>query len=245
MIDIIGGWEPREALGFQVAQFSAIRRTTQPLRFTPLMEKALRYNGLYRRPHETRGGQLWCPISHAPMATSFANSRFLVPWLAQGDWALFCDLADMLFLADPAEVFGLADPNYAVHVVKREHVPSERTKMDAQAQTVYPRKNWSSVVLWNLGHPANVRLTLQMVNELPGRDLHAFCWLADHEIGDLPTAWNWLAGTDPVGIEDSGTTPKLLHYTEGTPELLGPDCPHAAEWLRELAIMDATRGRLA
>lgn len=243
MLEIVLGWDPREIVGHHLFTFSAIRRTSRPLRFVPLMEQALRHKGLYRRPHETRDGQLWCPISQAPMATAFANSRFLTPWLAAGQWALFADGADMLFQTDPADLFALADERYAVQVVKREHAPSESTKMDGVAQTVYPRKNWSSLILWNLDHPANARLTIDMVNELPGRDLHAFCWLEDEEIGRLPMRWNWLVGTDP-GMEEAGATPCLLHYTAGTPELLGRSGPYAGEWLRELAIMDATRGQL-
>lgn len=147
MLELICGWDPREIIGFQVAQFSAIRRTSEPLRFVPLIEKALRCRGLYRRPHERRNGQLWCPISDAPMSTSFACSRFLTPWLADSDWVLFCDFADMLFLADPAELFALSDDRFALMVVKRAQVPVEETKMDGQAQTSYSRKNWSSVCL--------------------------------------------------------------------------------------------------
>jgi len=245
MLEIIGGWEPREAMGYQVAAFSAIRRTTQPLRFVPLMEKALRYSGLYQRPHEERNGQLWCPISQAPMATSFANSRFLTPWLAAGQWALFCDFADMLFLADPAELFALADDRYAVMVVKRDHAPADGVKMDGQIQTSYARKNWSSVILWNTKHRANKRLTREQANTLPGRDLHRFCWLKDKEIGELPPEWNWLVGVDPQTEVDAGLRPKLLHYTLGIPTMAGyEDGPWSAEWRDELAIMESTRGKL-
>lgn len=244
MLEVVCGWDPRELLGYNLFTFSAIRRTSRPIRFVPLMEKALRYGGMYRRPHEARDGHLWCPISQAPMATSFANSRFLTPWLATGQWALSCDGADMMFLADPAELFALADDRFAVQVVKREHVPTEAVKMDGAAQTIYDRKNWSSVILWNLNHLGNARLTQDMVNERPGRDLHAFCWLRDEEIGELPFEWNWLVGVDPT-IEDAGVKPKLLHYTKGTPELLGRDGPFADIWLQELVILDSTRARIA
>lgn len=245
MLELVCGWEPREACGYNVASFSAIRRTSQPLRFIPLMESALRYQGLYTRPHEQRDGQLWDVISDAPMATTFACSRFLTPWLAESQWALFCDFADMLFLVDPAELFALADERYAVMVVKHEHVPTETVKMDAQAQTTYQRKNWSSVILWNCTHPANARLTVEMVNTRPGRDLHRFCWLEDAEIGELPLEWNYLVGVDPIGIEDAGRKPKLLHYTRGIPAMAGyEDGPYADVWRQELAILDATRARV-
>lgn len=240
MLTIVAGWDFRELTGCNVCQFSAIRRTTEPLRFVPLMERVLRHKGLYRRPHEQRNGQTWDVISDAPMATSFANSRFLAPWLAEGsEWALSCDFADMLFLDDPAKLFALADDQFAVQVVKHRHEPPESTKMDEQIQTRYARKNWSSVILWNLTHPANQHLTLAMVNELPGRDLHAFCWLEDHEIGALPGSWNHLVGFD---LDDA--TPSLLHYTAGTPEL---DVIHpvwASAWLRERSIMESTRSRV-
>jgi hypothetical protein len=238
VLTIIAGWDEREPLGYALCQFSAIRRTTEPIRFIPLMERPLRFRKLYTRPHERRNGQLWDVISDAPMATSFACSRFLTPWLGEADWAVFCDFADMLFLADPAELFALADDRFAVQVVKHWHEPSEALKMDGQAQTTYARKNWSSMILWNRRHPANDRLTLDMVNSLPGRDLHAFCWLKDEEIGALPAAWNYLVGVD------QGKDAKLLHFTKGTPETGVHDQLWADVWLKELAIMDATRERI-
>lgn len=241
MLEIVGGWDVREVAGFNLNYYAAWRRTSAPLNIQPLMEKGLRYEGLYKRPHEHRNGQLWDPISDAPMSTSFANARFLTPWKARGEWVLFCDFCDMLFLSDPAELFALADEKFAVQVVKRRHEPDETTKMDGQIQTSYQRKNWSSVILWNLRHPGTVRLTLEMVNSLPGRDLHAFCWLEDEEIGELPAGWNYL-----VGVDDLTVKPALLHFTKGTPELTGAkEAPWADVWLNELAIMDASRGRLA
>jgi hypothetical protein len=244
-LKIVGGWDPRESTGFAVC-YNSLRLANKPVSVLALRENALRYNGLYTRPHEQRNGRMWDVISDAPLSTSFANSRFLTPWLAEeSDWALFCDFADMLFLAPADEIFDLADDRYAVMVVKHEYVPDETVKMDGQIQTVYPRKNWSSLILWNCTHPANARLTQDMVNGLPGRDLHRFCWLEDHEIGELPVEWNWLVGVDPVGVDDAAVKPKLLHYTRGIPTMAGYESgPHANVWLKELAILDATRGRL-
>jgi hypothetical protein len=246
MLEIVAGWESREAIGHSVCQFSAIRRTTEPLCFIPLMEKPLRFRGLYQRPHEDRNGQLWDVISDAPMATTFAVSRFLTPWLATADWVLSCDFADMLFMADPAKLFAHADERFAVQVVKHRYQPSESLKMDGQAQTVYARKNWSSVILWNRKHRSNWRLTEKMVNTLPGRDLHRFCWLKDHEIGDLPSEWNWLVGAEPEYETLGDVKPALLHYTSGLPTMRGYESgPWVREWRQELAILDATRGRIS
>ena len=165
------------------------------------------------------------------MATEFAISRFCIPLLVgeEKGWALFVD-CDVLCLADISELFALADERFAVMVVKHQQAAKEGdVKMDGQIQTAYSRKNWSSVVLWNLNHYAHDRLRLEILNTWPGRDLHAFKWLADSEIGELPQEWNHL-----VGVTKSNHRPKLLHYTLGTPNLQGyEDCEYAAEWNAE------------
>jgi hypothetical protein len=242
-MDIIVGWDARQPVGAELFAFSAMRRTSVPLpRPWPLMEKALRHQGLYRRPHERRGSQLWCPISDAPLSTPFANSRFLVPWIAKGQWALYADGVDMMFYDDPAELFALADERYAIQVVKMAYTPTVTVKMDGQAQTSYERKGWSSLVLWNLDHPAHRQLTLADVNERPGRDLHGFFWLADDEIGALPASWNYLIDAEGQGDGQ----PQLLHYTLGTPEIAAGrvSAPWKDVWLKERAIMDAYRDRM-
>jgi lipopolysaccharide biosynthesis glycosyltransferase len=151
------------------------------------------------------------------MATEFAISRFLVPHLAKSGWALFMD-CDMLVRADLMELFALADPSKAVMCVKHRHVPPPGLKMDGQEQTRYARKNWSSVMLLNRDHPANKRLTVEMINSVPGRDLHRFCWLEDDKIGELPPEWNFLVGHTKL---PRGKSPKIVHFTEGTPAMAG------------------------
>lgn len=93
-----------------------------------------------------------------------------------------------------------------------QHLRDHYSKMDGQLQTDYPRKNWSSVVLWNCDHPANKELTIEVLNTWPGRDLHAFKWLKDEEIGNLPVEWNYL-----VGVTTEPVKPKLAHFTLGGP----------------------------
>jgi lipopolysaccharide biosynthesis glycosyltransferase len=173
-----------------------------------------------------RDGKLWDNISEAPCSTEFAISRFLTPILAREGWALFMD-SDILAKADVSELFELADPRYAVMCVQHQHAPSaELLKMDGQAQTLYKRKNWSSVMLFNCGHPSNVNLTVNLVNSVPGRDLHRLCWLKDEEIGDLPMSWNWL-----VGASDPEIAPDFVHFTSGGPWFEGYEhVPYADEW---------------
>jgi lipopolysaccharide biosynthesis glycosyltransferase len=190
--------------------------------------EALRERSLYTRPTEMRGGRLFDLISNHPMSTEFAISRFLVPTLAGSGWALFLD-CDMLVKDDLHKLFALADPNYAVMCVKHQHYPRTSTKMHNQVQSTYPRKNWSSVCLFNCDHPANKRLTPTVVNSLSGRALHAFCWLEDEQIGDLGEEYNYLVGYS------EHPEPKIVHFTEGTPDMPGyENCEYADEWRTEL-----------
>lgn len=174
-----------------------------------LDEDRLRAAGLYTRSVDKRG-QMYDFPSNAPCSTEFAISRFLTPILAQSGYALFCD-CDVIFLADPLDILEYADSRKAVMVVKHNHKGSG-VKMGGIVQTAYPRKNWSSVMLFNCDHPSNRRLSLRDINERPGRDLHAFYWLDDSEIGELPPEWNWL-----VNIQDKPEQPKIAHFTNGGP----------------------------
>lgn len=224
------GFDPRETDAFAVAKHSILRRINLPIPVKGVVLTDLREGQLYTRPTSRRDGQLWDDISDAPMATEFACSRFLVPTLAKSGWALFMD-CDMLVRRDIAKLFDLADPGKAVMVVKHHHEPPEGVKkMDGQVQTRYARKNWSSVMLFNCDHHANRALTVDLVNSVPGRDLHRFCWLEDHLIGELPPEWNYLVG-HTKGVGD----PAIVHFTDGIPSMDGyEDCEFADEWRAEL-----------
>lgn len=223
------GFDPREAAAFAVARHSILRHLTQLIPVHGLVLDDLRERGIYTRPTERRDGRLYDVISEAPMSTEHAIARFLVPFLAGSGWALFMD-GDVLVRGNLARLFACADDRYAVMCVQHRHEPPEGEKMDGQAQLRYARKNWSSVCLWNVEHPANARLTVEMVNTLPGRELHAFSWLRDDEIGALDTAWNWLAGHSDPEIE-----PDVVHFTAGTPDMAGYESqPYADDWRAEL-----------
>jgi hypothetical protein len=208
------GWDTREQDAYLVAGHSLATRTSVPAIITPLSAQRLADAGIVRRPTDTRG-QRYDILSNAPASTEFAITRFATPFLAQTGWALFAD-CDVVFLGDVAELFALADKKYAVMCVKHDFDNLTGKKMDGQAQVGYPRKLWSSVMLFNCDHPANRRLSLADINERPGRDLHAMYWLADSEIGELPAEWNWL-----VGLQPRPEDPKIAHFTLGTPNLPG------------------------
>jgi lipopolysaccharide biosynthesis glycosyltransferase len=221
------GHDAREAEAYLVASRSLRRRASIPVDVTPIRADVLRLQGLLRRPVDNRGG-MFDLYSGAPQSTEFAVSRFLVPMLAQTGYALFVD-CDVVFLGDVAELNHIAGRRYAVQVVKHLHTPAEATKMDGAVQTAYARKNWSSVILWNCDHAAHKRLSLDAVNNWPGRDLHAFGWLHDSEIGELPAGWNWL-----VNVQPQPDALRLAHFTLGGPWLrTWQGAPNDDLWLNE------------
>ena len=131
-------------------------------------------------------------------------------------------------ISDLRELFNQANDNYAVMVAKHDYTPKSTQKMDGRTQTVYPRKNWSSCMLWNCEHPSNKLLDLNALNTNDGLWHHRFVWLKDEEIGQISHEWNWL--TDWYEEPNDGK-PKMLHYTEGGPwfEHL-QDVPYAQQW---------------
>lgn len=234
------GYDSPNADAFAVCRHSLKRLASRPVQITGIHLDDMRKRRFYWRETSRRDGQLWDDISGAPMSTEFAISRFLSPFLAGWHgWALFMD-CDILALGDIWRLFDSLDPRYALMCVQHDHRPANETKMDGRAQLGeidsrapgrYIRKNWSSVMAINCMHPANAALTLDMINTLPGRDLHRFCWLQDKHIGALDGEWNFL-----VGHSDPQISPSLVHYTDGGPWLPGfENVGFAAEWLRERA----------
>ena len=206
------GFDPSEAAAYWVAAASIRRHLSTAIPLNSLELTELQRRGLYTRPHEQRCGQLHDTISNHPMSTEFANSRFLVPHLAKEGWALFID-CDVLIRGALVELFDQADERYAVMCVKHDYQPTSKRKMDGKTQSVYSKKNWSSVMLFNCNHTANQRLTLQWVNYATGRALHGFEWLEPYQIGDLDVRWNYLVGHSHC------LAPKIVHWTEGGPWL--------------------------
>ncbi len=227
MRSIYIGFDPREAAAFAVARETAQRHTLRHIPVRGIVLDEMRQRGLYWRPTSRRDGRLWDDISDAPCSTEFSISRFLTPILAKAGLALFMD-ADMLVRDSlvPLFEYARAHPEFAVFCVKHNFAPPEGIKMDGQMQTVYARKCWSSVMLFNCAHAANANLSIDMINNRPGRELHAFCWLEDHQIGELPPEWNYLVGHTRCDEE-----PKIVHFTDGIPTMAGyENVEYAEEW---------------
>lgn len=230
------GFDPREASAFAVARHTINKHLTQPIPVRGIVLSDLVNRGLYTRPMSYQDGQLFDDISGAPCSTQFAISRFFTPLLAGAGWALFLD-CDFLVRTNLCRLFEMLQPDKALYCVHHEHNPEEMTKMDGQTQTRYRRKNWSSFMVFNCDHPSNKRLTVRKLNRWPGRDLHAFRWLKDDEIGTLGLQWNWLNNVSTGNVE-----PKCVHFTLGTPDMQGyGDQPYADEWSE--ALEDWARGQ--
>lgn len=195
-VNIVVGFDQREAIAYHVFCQTVLEKTSRPVSFLPLAKGSL--SG-YRE-------------KHFDGSNAFTYSRFLCPYLMRfNGYVIYAD-GDMVCNADIAELWGLRDPSKAVQVVKHDYLTKASKKYFGSENENYPRKNWSSVVLWNCQHPKNRQLTPEFIECKTGAFLHRFEWLDDSEIGTLPKEWNWLATEYEVNSKA-----KLIHYTLGTP----------------------------
>lgn len=234
MLHVFIGYDSREADAFEVCAASLREHSTMPLGIIGLKQDRLRARGLYTRPADE------------PAATEFAFTRFLVPSLClfKGT-ALFVD-CDFLFTRDIAELLTLVreaqakvNPfQYSVACVKHDYTPKATFKMDGEPQVAYPRKNWSSLMLFN--NPQCRQLTSEYVNHAPAADLHRFSWTNDDQVLGLPLEWNWLEGeyTWPA----HNRPPAAIHFTNGGPWHVNHKSVRFGDlWVHKLAELRARR----
>jgi lipopolysaccharide biosynthesis glycosyltransferase len=195
-VNLMVGFDQCEAIAYHVFCQSVIDLATVPVHFVPLAENSLnQYKEL-----------------HADGSNRFIYSRFLTPYLMNfSGWAIYAD-GDMVCQADISELWSLRDESKAVQVVKHDYKTKSVKKYLGNINEDYPRKNWSSLILWNCGHPENSILTPDFIQGQPGSYLHRFSWLRDDLIGELEAEWNWLAIEYP-----ENPNAKIIHYTLGTP----------------------------
>ena len=149
-------------------------------------------------------------------STDFSFARFWTPFESNFEgMSIFMD-SDFLFLESIDNLIDLYNNKKAVMCCKHDYTPKSDIKMDGKIQTIYPRKNWSSLIMFNNEHKKNKTLEPWMLNTLTGSYLHRFNWLADRDIGSLPLEWNWLVG---YYKPEPGFNPKALHFTDGGPWL--------------------------
>lgn len=208
MIDVFIGLDRREAVAWHVCTQSILDTSKRPDEIA-----------FHAVTGERRDG-----------SNSFVYARFLVPYLCgfKGS-ALFVD-GDMIFRAPIEDLWDLrAAGNVGVQLVKHDYKTKYPVKYLGAKNEDYPRKNWSSVVLWNCGFFPNRALTPEFVSQASGAYLHHFEWLADHQIGELPKGWNHLTMEQEPDPDAS-----LLHYTIGIPPFY-PVQEGADEWRQTLA----------
>jgi hypothetical protein len=217
------GYDPRDEMAMRACVSSLIKHATIPLDIILLRENELRKRGVYWRGYRVAGsGQMIDDRDGRPFSTQFSFTRFAIPLIdKESGWVLFCD-ADMLFRRDVAELFALVESSKAVMCVQHDHTPPETTKMDGMIQTQYKRKNWSSLMLMQ---PEMCDITKYWLNNETGAFLHALCWQREETIGALPHEWNWLEGWSSPDID-----PAVVHFTRGTPDMIGDDLPFASDW---------------
>ncbi len=222
-IPVFVGYDPREAIAYHVCANSIIRNSSQPVAIVPV---ALNLFGDYSETH-TDG------------SNHFIYTRFLVPYLCDfSGHAIFID-GDMIVRGDIAELWAQRDATKDVQVVKHDYKTRMPVKYLGAKNEDYPRKNWSSVILWNCASFPNRKLTPDFVQHATGSELHRFSWLDDTRIGELPREWNWLP--DEYGPNADA---KLLHYTLGTPCFQEfADTPQGNEWHRERILTEYCQQR--
>ena len=196
------GYDSKEDIAYRVCKQSLISRSSIEMDIKSLKLYELVSKNFYTRAID--------PLA----STEFTYTRFLIPALMNyKGWAVFCD-CDFLFFEDVSLLFDSIDGSKAVYCVKHDYTPKEKHKMDGQQQTIYPRKNWSSFIIYNCAHPSNKKLTVDLVNSETGSYLHQFKWLKDQEIGALDERWNWLEGWTS---KHNTNSPYAVHYTRGGP----------------------------
>ena len=195
MVNIFIGYDPAESVAYHTLVQSIIDTSSVPVSITPL---SLSHLGFWDRPRDSR------------QSNEFSFTRFLVPHLCNFEGtAIYMD-CDMLIRSDIVELTEL-DDSKAVHVVKHDYIPKDEYKYLGQRQYSYPRKNWSSFVVWN--NKKNWKLTPDLIKKETGAYLHRFSWLDDSQIGELDPKWNWLVGEYPDPPQDV----KNVHWTNGGP----------------------------
>jgi hypothetical protein len=236
-LNVYIGYDAREQEAYEVCRHSLLKFNNENFRVNPIPIKhqELREMGLFdRRWVIDEDGQYWDELDGKPFSTEFSHTRFALQEYAttihnQTGWTMFVD-CDFLFRRPVKELFDLVDDKYAVMCVKFDWKPRNTVKMDNKIQSAYPRKLWSSLMLWNLDHPENKRMGYIKLNNAYGIDLHTFTWLNDDKlIGSIPEKWNHVP---TVSLKDEDAF--AVHFSEGGPWFKGYEyVDYSFEWRKE------------
>jgi lipopolysaccharide biosynthesis glycosyltransferase len=203
------GYDSREDEAYQVARASILEHSPG-IDVSPIVRSDLIDRGIFRRSHDLRA------------STEFTLTRFLVPFLSDyKGFSLFVD-CDILCNVDVLKILDNVDESCDVSCVQHDYTPKGKFKMDGKEQHIYPKKNWSSVMVYN--NSKCWKLTPDVINLVDPSYLHQMRW-AD-KIGYLDHTWNYLAG-----YYSDIDNPNIIHYTDGGPWFPQyENCEFAEEW---------------
>lgn len=256
-LSIFIGFHSPAAEAYEICKYSIEKYASAGVHVFPLVQDQLRAEGLYTRPLDTKA------------SNEFSMTRWLAPHLSKTRYAIFMD-SDMLLTGDIKQLIDQLDKGKAAYVVKHDYTPRSSTKMsengEVKQQYVYPRKNWSSFVIYDCEHPAITQLTPELINSCEPSYVHRFSFLRDDEIGDIGN-WvrsdeaddvhvplvNFLVGEYP---KPANHEPLVLHYTLAIPGYHDDcsRCDYYRDWIdmrdemrlrdRVLALESAVQGQV-
>jgi hypothetical protein len=127
-------------------------------------------------------------------------------------------------------------PNDAVACCKYDydnfHTPE--TKFVGEKNVSYPKKLWSSFMVFNNSHEDCKKLTPEVVNTGTGKYLHQFEWT--NKVSSIPTKYIHNEGYD----EEKDKASFGYHFTRGGPWVEGQDCSN----INHLKYYNAQKGIL-
>jgi hypothetical protein len=198
------------------ACYNSIKAYNKNIKVIPLYKHKLINKGVYGRK-DIQGE-----------STEFSFTRFYVPLMsAYKGVSMFCD-NDFIFRDDVAKIFKQLNDRDLVACVKHKYYESKSTKMDGIVNKAYPRKNWSSLMVFNNEKLKDI-LTKEYLDNASAADLHQLAW-AENKISEIDKIWNHL-----VGEQDGSSNAKGIHFTNGGPWFKEyKDCEFANEWRKIL-----------
>lgn len=155
---------------------------------------------------------------YANQSTEFTYSRFLIPYLENYEgFSIFLD-DDILFTESILPMLYMLNPKDAVACIQYDFDKYPDTKFDGEKNVSYPKKLWSSLMIFNNGHEDCKKLTPEVVNTESGKYLHQFEWT--DAISKIP---DWYVFTEGHDTEETNWRPSAYHYTRGGPWIDGMD----------------------
>ena len=149
---------------------------------------------------------------YANQSTEFTYSRFLIPHLENFEgYSIFLD-DDILFRKSILPLFYFLNPDDAVACVQYDFDKHNDTKFDGEKNVSYPKKLWSSFMIFNNSHEDCKKLTPDVINTESGKYLHQFEWT--DAISKIPEEHIITEGFNTLKDYPNASA---IHWTRGGP----------------------------